>query len=460
MTEIEIRNVEQANLDRRLRVIPDGVHAWNAAAGAGDGFGIHVSQLAAVKILMDELSVDQTDQLKKVRAAAAGQPYADAYYLLLQKLSGAQDLWRIFHTILTQRQDPQCRPLVDMADLVANDCYAAIMARAKHWGVRADDEVRAPPLTYLESSISPSTASRGEGLQTIGFPVRQYRDRMLPIPIVLFPYDQASSMWMLCSLAHEVGHNLDHDLEPIMGRRLTDSLRPLLINRVADTREPQWRRWLGEMFADVIAILLAGEGFARSMVYLSVPLGRASAFQQLDPLGAHPPFHLRLRLLAEFLNKANSPELTAAGAKILDVWNQVDKPAWQSDFVADVPAVADLLLLEKLPSLKNHATLELQDNLGFNARFCRNLAAYWNDPTKARPNYLQNPFPLRLIPAAAAIALDGVVHPDANSLDALHETAVTYFKDAPTPNMLGVEEKYRQYFRKLSQEIKFEAGKD
>ena len=68
--------------------------------------------------------------------------------------------------------------------------------------------------------------------------MRQYRDRMLPIPVVLFPYDQASSMWMLCALAHEVGHNLDHDLEPITGRRLTDSFRPLLFGRVADAREP------------------------------------------------------------------------------------------------------------------------------------------------------------------------------------------------------------------------------
>jgi len=30
---------------------------------AGQGFGIHSSQLAAMKILMDELSTDQEDQL-------------------------------------------------------------------------------------------------------------------------------------------------------------------------------------------------------------------------------------------------------------------------------------------------------------------------------------------------------------------------------------------------------------
>ena len=259
------------NLERRLGVVPAEMAAWKAAANQkGGDLGIHSSQMDSLQDLIDELTADQKDQLQKVVQAAAGTEFADAYYSFLQKLNGAQDLWRIFHTILVQRRDERWRPVMDVADLIAADCYNSAMKKAQDLGVRTTDEIRAPPLTYLESSLSPSTASRGENVQNLGFPVRQYRNMMLPVPIVLFPFDQAESMWMLCAIAHEVGHNLDHDLDPAPGKRLTDCIRLKLTGKVPNDRELQWRRWVQEIFGDVLGILLIGGGFAVAMAYWTV----------------------------------------------------------------------------------------------------------------------------------------------------------------------------------------------
>src|SRR5690349_6266205 len=165
MTEAGIRGFEQTNLERRLDVVPAEMTAWKTAVNQkGGDLGIHSSQMDSLQDLIDELTADQKDQLQKVVQAAAGTEFADAYYSFLQKLNGAQDLWRIFHSILVQRRDERWRPVMDVADLIAADCYNSAMKRAQELGVRNTDELRAPPLTYLESSLSPSTASRGENV--------------------------------------------------------------------------------------------------------------------------------------------------------------------------------------------------------------------------------------------------------------------------------------------------------
>jgi hypothetical protein len=450
MTEAGIRAFEQTNLDRRLGVVPAEVAAWKAAAN-GD-MGLHSSQLEALEDMMDELAADQKLELNKVIQAAAGAPFADAFHLLLQKLNGAQDLWRIFHTILVQRRDPRWRPVMDMADLIAADCYSVAMKKVEAWDVRPAQEMRAPPLTFLESSLSPSTASRGESAQNLGFPVRQYRNKMLPIPIVLFPFDQAESIWMMSAIAHEVGHNLDHDLDRQPGKRLSDAVRAKLVGRVSNQTEKQWRRWLQEIFGDVMGVLLIGGGFAVAMASWTVPLGPATSFQTLDEDAVHPPFHLRLLLLVEILKATNAAPLKTIAEELLDIWAKAAKPAWQTPFADESPKLIETVMTEKLAPLNNHSLLELGGNLAFYQGQAQQLADHWLDGTKPQPHPAQ-PFPFRLVPAAAALAARKLDNPATADIEDLQRKAREYYVLIPKPNMLagqGTEAKRREYRRGLA----------
>lgn len=456
MTAAEIRQQVMANLERRLKILPNGVRQWKAAIQNQAELGIHSSQMAALEDMIDVLAEKQSALLGVVTETEDPSLFADAYLHLLEQLSGAQDVWRIFGTILGQRQDDGLRRLVDVADLVAWSCYATCMGEARRWQLVTESEFREPPLTYLESSVSPSTASRGEQVQSLGLSLRQYRDLMLPLPIVLYPLDQASSMWMLCSIAHEVGHNLDHDLDPRPDKRLTDEYRKLLIGRVPDDREPQWRRWMNEIFADAIAVLLCGAGFALSMAQWVVPLGPAPAFQQLDTRTVHPPWFLRLLLLVEMLASCAVAGLQSVGDDLRQLWQGLPRPAWQAAYEQDAAIVAKMLLEEVVAPLDGHRLLDLRPGLAFDHVRSAQLATHWLDASKPQPNPKAPAFPYRLVPAAAALAASKLVEPDAASLDMLQGKAVAYFEQIDRPvKLAGPPGQRRAFLKDLTRRLDF-----
>lgn len=457
MTSAEIRQSVIADLERRLQVLQDEVKEWkNATQVQGNGFGIHSSQLQALGDMMNELSGQQSAEFKTVKETQNSTQFADAYYNLLEHLSGAQDVWRIFGTILGQRQNERLKRLTDIADLVAWNCYATCIEEARRWQLFTEDEYREPPLTFLESSLSPSTASRGEQVQILGLSLRHYRNLMLPVPIVLYPLDQASSMWMMCSIAHEVGHNLDHDLDPRPGNRLSDEYRKLLIGRVSNSREPQWRRWMNEIFADAIAVILCGAGFAFTIAQWAVPLGPGTQFQALDAKAVHPPFYLRLLVIAEMLRFTGVEELKAEGDKSIELWKALKRPAWQMDYEEDAPILAKLVLEETVSPLKNHNLLDLRSSLTFDHNRSVQLAAHWIDANQPRPHPKTPAFPFRLVPAAAALAVAKLAQPDSKALDTLQEKAITFFNQIDQPAMLGsAPKKRREYLKGLARRLDF-----
>ena len=101
MTNKEIRQCVTADLERRLKVLPDEVKEWkNAIHANGNALGIHSSQLDALGEMMNGLSGQQSTQFEVVKATQNPVQFAEAYYSLLEQLSGAHDLWRIFRSIL------------------------------------------------------------------------------------------------------------------------------------------------------------------------------------------------------------------------------------------------------------------------------------------------------------------------------------------------------------------------
>jgi hypothetical protein len=452
-----IRQYLAADLERRLKVLPEEVAAWKQSALANVAqLGLHGSQLVALSDMMGVLAADQAAELEKLRALDDPRAFGDGLQALLSKLGGAHDVWRIFRTILNQRQDPTLTPLADTADLIAHDGYASCLEQARRWGIVEADHFREPPLTYLESSLSPSTASRGENVQLLGFPVREYRNLMLPVPIVLFPLDQAASFWMMCSIAHEVGHNVDHDLDPRPNRRLTDEYKKKLIGRVPDGREPQWRRWMAEIFADAIAVVFGGAGFGFSMAFWTVPLGQATEFQAPAPSAVHPPPLLRLRLIAEMLRETGIAEIRSAGDVLVDLWGALARPAWEADYEADVPTLATLLMGEAV-ALNGRALLALNRGLAADHDRSAELAAHWADARKPRPHpIVPDAFPFRLVPSAAALGTSMLGDPDAAALDGLHAKAAGYFKLIPRPAKLaGAGDRHRDYLKELAGRLDF-----
>jgi hypothetical protein len=254
-----------AELQRRADLLSQEINAWMGRASSNiEGFGIHKSQFEQLKNMMDALLARQELLLTNLDPALPRQQFAEHYLRLLKEITGTHELWRVFSYIFNQLVEERLGPLVDAACLVAADCYLTVLNRARFRGVIAEGEFREPPLVYLEAELSPATASRGRKVQALGFPVRQYRQLSLPIPIVTLPLDQATSPWLFCSLHHEVGHNLDQDLK--LGRELKQGLEQALkAAGVPDERSQNWKKWSEEILADAFGVLLGGAGFAYSL---------------------------------------------------------------------------------------------------------------------------------------------------------------------------------------------------
>jgi len=450
----EIRSLVQADLERRLKELPLEIRSWRALISSTpvDGWGIHTSQIMALGDMMDGLTARQQTRFAELRNKEAQSDFADAYYDLLNDVGGTHDLWRIFRIILDQRQNARLKPLADVSDLVAQDCYLTALRRALGWGVIAADEFRPPPLTFLESSLTPATASRGETIETLGFSVRQYRDLMLPLPIVLYPVDQAASMWSMSSIAHEVGHNLDHDLAPRQGKRLSDEFRKLLIGLVDDAREPQWRRWMNEIFADGVAVALCGSGYVTCMANWVIGLAPGAAFREFDSRAVHPPLFLRLRILGFMLQCTGTPR-APEGKEIVELCDLQNRPGWEAPYENEAAAVAKLVIATPFAPLNNHAIIELSDDLSTDEDQVSKLADFFLRVQSPRPDPKQWKNRLRAVPAAAARAAAGLVSPTATALDELQSKAAKYFAAIPPPEKLAGGSKDRM--KELIAQLRF-----
>ena len=450
------RELLQADLDRRLTQLPREVAQWNDSIAANqDGLGIHTTQIQALQKMMAGLTTRQQAQLQTLVAEPDLSVFSNSYYELLNDLGGTHDLWRIFRIIFDQRHDLLLRPLADISDLIAWDCYRTGLAQAAKWGLLPRDQFRPPPLTFLESSLTPATASNGESVETLGFSVRQYRDLMLPLPIVLYPVDQAASIWSMSSIAHEVGHNLDHDLDVRPGHRISDEFRKLLIGSVPDSREPQWRRWMDEIFADAIAVILCGTGFVVSMAGWTLGLGPGRAFGNFDSRAVHPPLFLRLRLLGQMLIMNQAP-FEDAGKEIIALCDKQNRPAWEAPYEADTEIIARMLITQSIDPLGKRALRELNDDLSTDQARIAQLALHFLDSNQQRPKPdgdLKMPF--RAVPAAASLAAANMDNPSPTALDALQQRAEAYFSAIPRPNKLAAPEVNLNFLAELTGRLRF-----
>ncbi|WP_434047020.1 MULTISPECIES: hypothetical protein [Sorangium] len=423
-----------AELQRRIDVLPRDVERFEAAAAENArGFGIHASQVLALKILMDELIQRQRWIIEQLGADLSDADYADGFGKLLVEIAGAHGVWGVFSQTLAQREQPALAPSLDAADLVAADCYQTCMNRARNWGLIPREGMREPPLVCLEAHYGPVAVSRQNPLRVLRSSLRSYRDLRLPIPIVLLPADQTECAWLLSALCHEVGHNVDQDLA--LSSELARALLLDTDGKIPSERQAIWFGWTREILADAIGVLLGNAGLALALASFLLVVAPGSQQGELDRLDPHPHPMVRVPLLAALLRRLGVAPLDEAADRLDREWRALRAPAWVAPFLDDLGAIAGTFLEKKLDALGGRALAELHPDAAADVRRAAPLARFLASgalrPAPDKPSY----FPYRLVPVAAQLAVAS--EPPPADLGAVQRRAMEFFAAIPRPPMLA-----------------------
>lgn len=418
MTYEDLQLQTRLELSCQLTVLRQDVAEWTDRQRL-TSMGLSPTQSQALRDLTDVVQQRRQDAFIKVDKPLKAAEFADGKAALVLEMTGAQELWRVFRTILSQHEEPGIREPLQAADTIARDCYAFCIRQARKWNAITPDRFREQPMVFLDAAESAATAGREDHVQLLSAAVRQWRDVKLPLPFVLLPADHAHSIWTFPSLHHEVGHNLDQDLD------LVQELRGGLIDFVPPDREIHWRRWSAEILADVFGVLLGGAGFATFLASLAFMLGPGKRFTTIDEDAVHPPFLLRVRLLVEMLKLTAVPGLMQWANDLQGIWDGADKPEWLLSFAPDAPAVAKHFFGSKLEALKGHALIEMNPHMARDYELTDKLANFFATGL-VRPAPDAEGMHPRLIPCAAKLAAMRLTSPDSERLAKLQKDALIY----------------------------------
>ena len=449
-----------AEIDRRLQVMPAELDRWSVLAQANaDGMGIHRSQLDALEDMFDGLQARQNGLAQELKDAPDFDTFVAAKARLERELCGAHGLLAIFRLMLAQREDAEYSPALDAADLISADCYRLFTDKARQWGALDEAHFREPPLTYLNALYSPAAFTRRHAFAAFKTPLEGYSELKLPISVLSLPFSHTAALWTFCSLYHEVGHPVDQDL------RLAEALAPVLSARLEEAGASEgervlWRRWLREMVADAVGVLLGGAAFVHAMTHvLLLPPGEVLALPPEDP---HPNPFVRIFLLGALLRRSGWPNANAAD-QIEAEWRERYPAAQGQDGLAALAARADAaaatILESPLEALRGHALRDFASPAADDFHAGR-LARFLREGIQ-RPDPKNPLFPVRLVPAAAQAALQGGESDFQQAGQRIHEGALRYASEIPRPQFLaGGDQKRREFLRQLTRDLDFSAMED
>jgi hypothetical protein len=432
-------------MKQRSGFLREEISQWKEKAFMDeDQLGVHGSQITSLKNMMDGLLDRQQGLLSQLLPGLPAQQFAETCFRLTSEIVGTQDLWRIFRYIFDQIKDPHLGPLLDTANRVVEDSYIAFLNQAKSWGLVKENQFREPPLVYLEADFSPATVNRGAKVSSLSFPISKYGSLRLPIPIVIMPFDQVRLIWLLCTLLHEVGHNLDQAL------KLNAELKSTLSQTVDPERCEVWTSWTAEILADAIGVVSGGAGFGYALATLLYLL--APRWVTLNTTDSHPDHTLRLHLVAELIEQTGIAELKQAATEISKLSAALPVPVGAQAYLDECPAVAACFLNKPLNTLAGHSLKDLNPNLKNEAKQTAQLAIYlrtgsgFDEPT--------TPLPPRLVPASAELTLVEMENPSDEKLGKLHESALAYIKNLDRPKFLSIADN-SEFLRQLVSAIDF-----
>ena len=173
--------------------------------------------------------------------------------LAKRRLSATERIWAFYRDLFEQRVGPFAAELSAM-DRIALDCYqACYMGLGKARSIPTP-----PPLSYIDASTGPATFRRG-------VKVSRLARNPNPFPLVRLPYSRLITPWSLGAVPHEVGHNLQNDLNlwkegpRLIGAELSRRGIPPAVRKT-------WQTWHKEIYADLIGALLIGPAYVSSLM--------------------------------------------------------------------------------------------------------------------------------------------------------------------------------------------------
>lgn len=356
-TAVPLHALRREELARRIKALPDEVAAWKARVADQPDMNSHYSQVQALEILVDALVKKQRKLLEDLDPAGDAEVFRVVALELVEEIIKGQRVWNFFRSKLDLRFSPDFKDLLWVADTIAWDCYQPIMNRAVDATIVPAAQVREPPLTYLTAEFSPATWVRGSRPND-GHDYHLGSAR-LPIPVIEIPWDHIGNLWELVSLQHEVGHDLEADLN--LRPQLLASLQSALLDAdVPTARTKTWLSWAGEIFADLIGLRLGGPAFLLGLMHLI--LLPAHMVTKFDPTDPHPTHYLRILLNTEYLRRLipDSQILEPEAAAIEDTWKSQygDLPSFKP-LLQDAPHVFRALMEDPLTGLKGKAVRDL-----------------------------------------------------------------------------------------------------
>jgi hypothetical protein len=283
-------------LRHRAESLPAEIEHWISFTAMGSILEKNWSHLQALKIFMDELQtrlradVDAMESLAKPPATDLNR-VLQQIELVDSRIGRSHYVWGYFRNKLEQRFVPHFAGSLLAMDLTSQECYRTVMDKAELLGVQKR-QLRDYPLTFFqEEYASPVTWPRN-------VPESKLDHRTLPIPIVGLPWDHQRSTWEFLSLHHEVSHDIDTDLGDLSSEIATILVSALEEDKVPSERVAIWHKWMPEIFADFLGILLGGPAFVRFLAnFLAVTAEYVCGLTE----GEHPTPFLRILLNVDFV---------------------------------------------------------------------------------------------------------------------------------------------------------------
>ncbi len=312
------------NLARFAESLREDLASWQQAI-QGPPLNKHASQVMAI-------AGQFTEALAALEISEQGVPGE-----LEQTIGDYLHIWDFFRSKLALRYVPWYQPQLAAADDLA---WAAFQPMRDATAGRAHRELREPPLVYFSRDVIPFTVTRGQNYQNLlprGGLWTQRSEAIaghLVVPVVSLPWQRFSSLSVLLSVAHEVGHVVvsDLDLLPMLRERLADAALP-------EARRPLWSAWLEEVFADIFSAVVCGSPVALCMLDQLAPAGVTGP----PGSGSYPPVELRVRMILHVAERR--------GDLGDQPWPSLPPDEALTDFDADLASVARALLYAPFPQI-------------------------------------------------------------------------------------------------------------
>lgn len=375
-------------LSRSITLLSDELKAWvgyvSNKAQVDNVFEKNYSQIRVLSAFVEKLCSKNEAVLSPFNNTALGSSFLNSVDDLTRQVAASQSMWDFYRTRLEQRLIPSLQKPLRMADLVAHSCYhGPVLQQAKALRLKRRGKLLDYPLVNLQADLYP--------LIRFG-----WEKEFLPLSTIDFRWDHLKNPWELTFIAHEVGHALDRDFS-----WASSALAPLFINKVSYTHVAQWQRWVMEIFADLVGVLLNGPAFVKTLSQLL--LSTKTEVEHIG-VGPHPPRYLRV-----FINTVALRQLSLSqyADDIERDWRSVyGDLARFRPYLPEAEAVVDVMLTTPLVALtgRKNKPYTLCEFIEFDAQQ-QNLIESVKDALLAGKAPKQSP-PIRYVISAVQLAFE------------------------------------------------------